>query len=67
MIRPPSIAPTHFVGPVTLRPRCLTDLPVIREAAADPYIPLVTTVPAERVGAQRRDMYLYALLPGHPR
>ncbi|MEU9040117.1 MULTISPECIES: GNAT family protein [unclassified Kitasatospora] len=46
MNRPPLIVPTLSAGPFTLRPWRLTDLPVIREAAADPYIPLVTTVPA---------------------
>ncbi len=33
-------------GPFKLRPFEMSDLDVVREAAQDPYIPLVTTVPA---------------------
>ncbi|MFJ5832115.1 GNAT family N-acetyltransferase [Streptomyces sp. NPDC093089] len=33
-------------GGFTLRPWRLTDLPLVREAAADEYIPLITTVPS---------------------
>ncbi|MEX0173126.1 GNAT family N-acetyltransferase [Streptomyces sp. LMG1-1-1.1] len=33
-------------GGFTLRPWRLTDLPLVREAAADDYIPLITTVPS---------------------
>jgi ribosomal-protein-alanine N-acetyltransferase len=37
--------PTLRAGSVLLRPFRYSDLPCIREAAADPYIPLVTTIP----------------------
>ncbi|MFJ2188389.1 GNAT family N-acetyltransferase [Kitasatospora sp. NPDC087861] len=50
MDRPPLIVPTLTAGPFALRPWRLTDLAVVREAAADPYIPLVTTVPAAPAG-----------------
>jgi RimJ/RimL family protein N-acetyltransferase len=33
-------------GPALLRPFALTDLPLIRSAAEDPYIPAITSVPA---------------------
>ena len=32
-------------GPTVLRPFDLADLPLVREAAADPYIPTITSVP----------------------
>jgi RimJ/RimL family protein N-acetyltransferase len=38
--------PVLAAGPFRLRPFSLGDLGVVREAAADPYIPLITTVPA---------------------
>ncbi|MFD4534931.1 GNAT family N-acetyltransferase [Kitasatospora sp. NPDC058397] len=50
MDRPPLIVPTLCAGPFTLRPWRLTDLAVVREAGTDPYIPLVTTVPAASAG-----------------
>ncbi|HWE66764.1 MAG TPA: GNAT family N-acetyltransferase [Acidimicrobiales bacterium] len=34
-------------GPVLLRPFSLSDLPLVREAARDPYIPTITSVPAD--------------------
>jgi [ribosomal protein S5]-alanine N-acetyltransferase len=39
------IVPTLAAGPFRLRPFSLGDLDLIREASADPYIPLITTVP----------------------
>jgi RimJ/RimL family protein N-acetyltransferase len=38
--------PVLAAGPFTLRPFAMSDLGLIRAAAQDPYIPLVTTVPA---------------------
>lgn len=38
--------PEIAAGPYLLRKFQHTDLPLLREAAADPYIPLVTTVPS---------------------
>jgi [ribosomal protein S5]-alanine N-acetyltransferase len=38
--------PVMDAGPFQLRPFELTDLPLIEEAAADPYIPLITSVPS---------------------
>ncbi|MEV7928931.1 hypothetical protein [Kitasatospora sp. NPDC088264] len=69
MDRPPLIVPTLYEGPFILRPWRLTDLAVVREAGTDPYVPLVTTVPAASAGYddERRDMRLYALLPTDPR
>ncbi|MBV6697947.1 GNAT family N-acetyltransferase [Kitasatospora aureofaciens] len=46
MDRRPLFVPTLFAGPFDLRPWRLSDADVLREAGADPYIPLVTTVPA---------------------
>jgi [ribosomal protein S5]-alanine N-acetyltransferase len=40
------IVPTLAAGPFQLRPFKLSDLDVVREASADPLIPLITTVPA---------------------
>jgi [ribosomal protein S5]-alanine N-acetyltransferase len=40
------IVPTLAAGPFRLRPFALTDIDVVREASADPLIPLITTVPA---------------------
>jgi [ribosomal protein S5]-alanine N-acetyltransferase len=37
--------PVLAAGPFRLRPFTLDDLDVVREAARDPYIPLITTVP----------------------
>ena len=41
------VVPALPAGPFRLRPFVLADLDVVREAARDPYIPLITTVPAE--------------------
>lgn len=41
----PLIVPELQRGPVLLRPFHLSDLPLIRQAATDPYIPAVTSVP----------------------
>ena len=38
--------PALAAGPFRLRPFVLADLPLVREAAQDPYIPLITSVPA---------------------
>ncbi len=38
--------PVLPAGPFRLRPFTLADLDAVREAARDPYIPLITTVPA---------------------
>jgi [ribosomal protein S5]-alanine N-acetyltransferase len=40
------VVPVLAAGPFRLRPFVLADLPVVREAAQDPYIPLITSVPA---------------------
>lgn len=40
------VMPTLPAGPFRLRPFRLTDLDLVREAAQDPHIPLITTVPA---------------------
>lgn len=40
------IVPTLAAGPFRLRPFALADLDTVREASSDPYIPLITTVPA---------------------
>jgi [ribosomal protein S5]-alanine N-acetyltransferase len=40
------IVPTLVAGPFRLRPFTLEDIDVVREASRDPYIPLITTVPA---------------------
>jgi RimJ/RimL family protein N-acetyltransferase len=40
------VVPALAAGPFKLRPFVMADLHVVREAAQDPYIPLITTVPA---------------------
>jgi [ribosomal protein S5]-alanine N-acetyltransferase len=40
------VVPVLAAGPFRLRPFVLADLHVVREAAQDPYIPLITSVPA---------------------
>ncbi|HUL25938.1 MAG TPA: GNAT family protein [Streptosporangiaceae bacterium] len=40
------VVPALAAGPFRLRRFVMADLPVVREAAQDPYIPLITTVPA---------------------
>jgi ribosomal-protein-alanine N-acetyltransferase len=42
----PLVVPRLQSGPVLLRPFSLSDLPLIRQAATDPYIPSVTSVPS---------------------
>jgi ribosomal-protein-alanine N-acetyltransferase len=42
----PLVMPELHSGPAQLRPWLLTDLPLIRQAACDPYIPAITSVPA---------------------
>jgi [ribosomal protein S5]-alanine N-acetyltransferase len=44
--QPPLRLPALAAGPVMLRPFNLADLPLIRDAATDPYIPTITSVPA---------------------
>jgi ribosomal-protein-alanine N-acetyltransferase len=41
----PLTVPQLQSGPVVLRPFLLSDLPLIRQATTDPYIPAVTSVP----------------------
>jgi RimJ/RimL family protein N-acetyltransferase len=40
------IVPVLAAGPFRLRPFRLADLDLVRAAAGDPYIPLITTIPA---------------------
>ena len=40
------VVPVLAAGPFRLRPFVMDDLHVVREAAQDPHIPLITTVPA---------------------
>lgn len=40
------IVPTLTAGPFRLRPFTVADVGAVREASGDPYIPLITTVPA---------------------
>ena len=40
------MVPVLAAGPFRLRPFVMADLHLVREAAQDPYIPLITTVPA---------------------
>ncbi|MFD3655394.1 hypothetical protein [Streptomyces sp. NPDC058620] len=43
----PLTVPSMTAGPdFVLRPWELSDLPLVREAAADDYIPLITTIPS---------------------
>ena len=44
---PELVVPVLAAGPFTLRPFAMSDLGLVGEAAQDPYIPLVTTVPAQ--------------------
>ncbi|WP_258312211.1 GNAT family N-acetyltransferase [Streptomyces araujoniae] len=45
--REPVTVPSMSAGPdFVLRPWEMSDLPLVREASHDPYIPLITTVPA---------------------
>jgi ribosomal-protein-alanine N-acetyltransferase len=46
LFAPPLRVPELQEGPIRLRPFLLSDLPLIRQAAADPYIPAVTSVPS---------------------
>jgi RimJ/RimL family protein N-acetyltransferase len=42
---PPLRVPDLLCGPVVLRPYSVSDLALVREASADPLIPLISTVP----------------------
>lgn len=42
----PLVVPELASGPVLLRPFAPSDLPLIRQAATDPYIPAITSVPS---------------------
>ena len=42
----PLIVPRLAAGPVVLRPFKVSDLPLVREVSADPYIPAITSVPS---------------------
>jgi ribosomal-protein-alanine N-acetyltransferase len=43
---PPLLVPELRSGPTVLRPFSRADLPLVRDAATDPYIPTITSVPA---------------------
>ena len=43
---PPLRVPEIESGPTILRPFSSADLPLVREAAEDPYIPTITSIPA---------------------
>jgi ribosomal-protein-alanine N-acetyltransferase len=42
---PPLAVPEVRAGPVVIRPFTLADLPLVRAASSDPYIPSITSVP----------------------
>ena len=44
--QPPLEVPTLPCGPGVLRPFVASDLPLVRAASSDPYIPTITSVPA---------------------
>jgi RimJ/RimL family protein N-acetyltransferase len=46
MDQPLAVPELAAAGGFTLRPWRLSDLPLVREASRDPYIPLITTVPS---------------------
>jgi len=46
LFEPPLSVPQLQNGPVLLRPFLPSDLPLIRQAAVDPYIPAVTSIPS---------------------
>jgi [ribosomal protein S5]-alanine N-acetyltransferase len=46
VFEPPLVVPRLRSGPALLRPFAPSDLPLIRQAGADPYIPLVTSIPS---------------------
>ena len=50
----PLVIPELHSGPVTLRPFDLSDLQLIRQAATDPYIPTITSVPSSYSDDQGR-------------
>jgi ribosomal-protein-alanine N-acetyltransferase len=43
----PLVVPELRTGSVLLRPFRLSDLPLVRDAATDPYIPTITSVPSQ--------------------
>jgi len=43
---PPLVVPELLSGPVLLRPFAPSDLSLVRQAATDPYIPTITSVPS---------------------
>jgi [ribosomal protein S5]-alanine N-acetyltransferase len=51
---PPLLVPALAAGPIMLRPFNSADLPLIRAAATDPYIPTITSVPAAYTEAEGR-------------
>ncbi|MQS15239.1 GNAT family N-acetyltransferase [Streptomyces kaniharaensis] len=55
MDRPSLFVPTLDAGPFDVRPWRLSDADLLREAAADPYIPLVTTVPGRYDAGSARE------------
>jgi ribosomal-protein-alanine N-acetyltransferase len=48
------VVPALTAGPFRLRPFVMADLHLVREAAKDPYIPLITSVPAAFTDAEGR-------------
>jgi RimJ/RimL family protein N-acetyltransferase len=48
------VVPALAAGPFRLRPFVMADLHLVREAAQDPYVPLITTVPTEFTEAEGR-------------
>jgi ribosomal-protein-alanine N-acetyltransferase len=42
---PPLLVPELRSGPTLMRPFTLADLPLVRQAASDPYIPTITSLP----------------------
>jgi ribosomal-protein-alanine N-acetyltransferase len=46
LFKAPLVVPQLKSGPVLLRPFAQSDLPLIRQAATDPYIPSVTSMPS---------------------
>jgi RimJ/RimL family protein N-acetyltransferase len=74
---PPLQVPTLVAPPVVLRPYAAADLPLVRQAAADPLIPSISSVPrhytddAGRAFIQRQharstegDGYSFVIAPG---
>ncbi len=52
---PPLVLPTLKIGLVELRPFADADVGMLIATATDPYIPLVTSVPADGTAAAAKD------------